>query len=119
MKIKIKMRNEDYEPIEHEVIGKYEVCPRCAGEGTRVNPSVDGHRLTAEELNEDPEFAEAYFAGHYDVTCYECKGKRVVPVPDVDAFTSEQKIAWNQEMICRDEDARFNAEEEAERRIGA
>jgi hypothetical protein len=27
----------------------------------------------------DPDFEESYFAGHYDVTCRECGGKRVVP----------------------------------------
>ncbi len=81
-KIKFAEINEDTSETEHELPAKYEVCPRCSGKGTHVNPSVDGNGLTHEAFAEDPDFEEAYFAGAYDVECYECKGKRVVPVAD-------------------------------------
>lgn len=61
----------------------YEVCERCRGTGSHVNPSIDGNGLGAEDF-EDEEFAEAYFNGAYDVACYECRGLRVVPVMNED-----------------------------------
>jgi DNA-directed RNA polymerase subunit RPC12/RpoP len=54
------------------------VCPVCNGEETTVNPNIDGHGLTAEDFMEDPDFAEEYAAGAYDITCAACSGKRVV-----------------------------------------
>lgn len=59
---------------------KYAVCPRCRGEGSHVNPSVDGHGITAEEMDElGPEFLDDYMGGVYDVRCEQCHGDRVVP----------------------------------------
>lgn len=57
---------------------KYVICPTCGGEGKTVNPNVDAHGLTAEDFAEDPDFAENYMSGLYDVTCGACDGKRVV-----------------------------------------
>lgn len=56
----------------------YQVCPVCRGEGRTVNPNVDAGGLTAEDFREDPDFAEDYRSGFYDVTCGACKGLRVV-----------------------------------------
>lgn len=61
---------------------KYEVCPTCNGTGKHVNPSIDCEGLTAEDFARDPDFAQDYASGHYDMTCYGCGGKRVVPVMD-------------------------------------
>lgn len=47
----------------------------CEGEGTTVNPNIDAHGLTAEDFREDPDFAENYFSGTYDVPCRACGGK--------------------------------------------
>ena len=63
-----------------EVPISYEVCPTCDGKGSHVNPSIDCNGLTAEDFYEDPDLAEDYFNGTYDVACYECNGNRVVPV---------------------------------------
>jgi hypothetical protein len=57
----------------------WEVCPTCRGKGYHVNPSIDADGLTGEDFAEDPDLAETYFSGGYDVVCYECDGKRVVP----------------------------------------
>jgi hypothetical protein len=54
------------------------VCPVCNGEGTAVNPNIDAHGLTHEDFAEDPNFAEDYHSGIYDITCAACNGKRVV-----------------------------------------
>lgn len=80
----------ELEDVEHELPGKYEVCPRCDGRGAHVNPAIDGNGLTSEDF-EDEDFREGYFAGRYDVTCYDCKGLRVVMTPDVARLTDAQK----------------------------
>jgi hypothetical protein len=54
------------------------VCPVCDGEGKTVNPNIDANGLTAEDFAEDPDFAEDYKSGMYDITCAACSGKRVV-----------------------------------------
>jgi hypothetical protein len=77
--------------VECSLPGKFEVCTRCEGRGSYVNPSIDGHGLTAEDMAEDPDFAEAYFDGVYDVPCAICHGARVVPRPDLARWTFAQK----------------------------
>jgi DnaJ-class molecular chaperone len=57
---------------------KWIVCPVCEGEGVTVNPNIDAHGLTAEDFREDPDFAESYRRGDYDVRCAACHGQRVV-----------------------------------------
>ncbi len=82
--------------IEVEVICKYKkreayvtvalpakriVCDRCNGTGVH-DPSAFSNGFTGEEMDQDPDFKEAYFSGRYDVTCEECNGNRVVDVVD-------------------------------------
>jgi hypothetical protein len=86
--------NEADDEQEHEIPAKHEVCPRCEGFGTHLNPSIGGHAYTREEFDEafsDEEEREQYFkrGGIYDVTCEECQGARVVVVPDEAACTGE------------------------------
>jgi len=69
------------------------VCPRCQGTGTHVNPAVDGHGLTADEL-QDEDFSESYTSGTFDVTCEMCEGERVLPEVDTDRLTKRQRILW-------------------------
>ena len=66
------------------VFCRFEVCPTCEGKGSHVNPSIDSHGITGEEWDRDWSYEdrENYMTGFYDVDCYECHGKRVVPVPD-------------------------------------
>lgn len=102
---------EDDDGVEWEtkVPASWVVCPKCEGEGKHVNPSIDGHGLSAEDFAEDPDFAEEYLAGRYDVTCYECKGLRVVAeLADLDTpgLTAEQIAA----IQYTEERERFEAE---------
>lgn len=108
-----------------ELPAKYEVCGRCEGEGSHVNPNVecDGGGFTASEWNEacseDPEFADHYFGGLYDIKCKECDGKRVVLVIDKDAIhTDEQKEDLAKLEKQREEEYACWCEREAERRMG-
>jgi hypothetical protein len=70
-------------------MSKYRVCPVCDGEGTYVNPAIDSHGLSSEELEEDPEFAERYFAGGFDVRCKCCDGRRVVTASELREYRGQ------------------------------
>ena len=118
-RIEFTYENDDGEEVETGLPAKYEVCDRCEGTGGHVNPSVDGDGLTAEDFAEDPDFAEDYMSGVYDVTCEECSGLRVVLCVDREAAERECP-----EMLKRyDDQMRCNAEIEREiameRRYGA
>ena len=113
MRLTIRSRDEDYEEIE--LPAKYAVCGTCEGKGTHVNLGVDGHGLSAEDFDQDPDFREEYFSGAYDVRCEECAGERLVTVIDEEACTAEQvEQHWRH---CDDE-AAFAAECANERKQG-
>jgi hypothetical protein len=73
---------EDESPDEIEVLVpfRYEVCDLCSGRGSHVNPAIDAGGLSDEDFRGDPDFAENYFEGMYDVSCYRCGGKRIEAV---------------------------------------
>lgn len=79
-----------------ELPARFVVCPRCRGRGVHVNPAIDGHGLTAEDVDQaGPEFLEDYLAGVYDVACERCGGRRVVLEPDPARLTAAQLGAWH------------------------
>lgn len=103
----IYIENEEGDDSEEiEIPTKFEVCYTCRGKGSHVNPSVDGHGLTREDFDEDPDFKEAYFAGRYDVACYTCKGLRVVEVEDFDAMEPKLRARVEEHLA---EDAKYEA----------
>lgn len=77
----------------------WEVCPRCHGEGKYVNPAIDGHGLTAEDIDQfgGDEFMEDYLGGTYDIECEVCHGRRVV--------SEEERKDWDDEAEARAEQA--------------
>lgn len=107
---------EDGSYEEIELPTKMEVCPVCDGHGKHTNPGIDAHGISAQEFAEDPDFAEEYFSGTYDVTCYECHGRNVVPVVDESRMTKDQITAWYKQL---DEQDYYAREREAEMRMGA
>jgi hypothetical protein len=72
---------DEYTESGHWVAIRFEVCPLCEGHGKHVNPSIDAHGLSREDFDEDPDFAESYSRGDYDVRCTLCRGEKVVSVP--------------------------------------
>ncbi len=89
----------DWESSEGDVItfpAKYEVCETCHGEGKHSH-CVDGNGISREEFDEDPDFAESYFAGHYDRQCEECNGKRVVLTIDREHANAEDLALYDAE----------------------
>jgi hypothetical protein len=97
--------------IEYALPAKFEVCSRCSGTGSHVNPSIDGNGLSREDFDQDPDFEEAYFRGDYDVRCETCKGARVVPVPDLARWTFAQKRAYVKHLRDERDWARDDASE--------
>lgn len=66
-------------PSHFNVTMKWEVCGTCEGHGRHVDPSIDACGISREDFDNDPDFEEDYFGGRYDVSCYECDGRRVMP----------------------------------------
>lgn len=122
--IEVEYENDDGEEIVAQLPAKYEVCYRCDGGGTHVNPNIDGHGISAEEWHNDwdEEERELYMAGAYDVSCEECNGKRVLLVVDEDAIehaSQEVKDAFESYQHQARCDAEYEAECAMERRYGA
>jgi hypothetical protein len=55
------------------------VCDLCEGNGKVVNPSIDASGLSAEDFRDDPDFADDYRSGVYDIQCPQCRGRTTVP----------------------------------------
>lgn len=77
---------------------RWVVCPVCAGKGSHVNPAIDGHGLTAEDFDQDPDFAEDYAAGVYDQTCNKCLGRTTVRAVDLDRLSPEDLAAYQRQQ---------------------
>lgn len=76
---------------------KKAVCPRCSGTGSHVNRAIDGNGLSREDFDEDPDFAEGYMRGDYDVTCEECGGANVVDEIDEDRCNTVDLAAFRKQ----------------------
>ena len=111
MTAKVWVEEEDGIETLRTVPVEFDVCPLCDGKGKHVNSSIDAHGIGSDEFYEDPDFAEEYMAGVYDVSCYECQGKRVVPICK-DAEVNEYLIRQADEYDA------YLAEREAEIRMG-
>lgn len=111
----VRLYDDAGEEAEAELHARYEVCDTCDGRGHHTNPSVDAGGLDTEDM--DDEDMEAYFDGRYDVACYECKGKRVVPVPVARNAADEAVLARLAELA--EQDAYNRAEQRAELAMGA
>lgn len=111
----------DGEEVSLWVPSRFEVCEECEGRGKVDHPAFS-NGFTMEELDEDPDFREDYFRGHYDVVCPGCRGERVVMVPDVSQCSYNQKRHLVEARRVERAEADYwrlaRAEEEAERRFG-
>lgn len=92
-----------------------EVCPVCRGEGSTVDPSIDCNGLSAEDFAEDPDFAQQYMDGAYDVTCGHCGGENVIDAVDWDKVPDDVKAEAERQ---KKEAARDFAEHLSELRAG-
>lgn len=116
MQALILHETDEGKEIEIVVPFKYEVCDRCNGKGTHVNPAVDGHGISPEEFEEDPDFKADYLAGAYDITCEVCGGLRVEAIIDEENVDkTPEYLAW---VEAEEQRMRWEAEERHARKMG-
>lgn len=85
------------------------LCPQCEGDGTMVNPAIDGNGLSAEDFDQDPDFRESYMRGDYDVKCDCCDGLKYISEPLIDELPENIR----EDYLRKSEgDRRFEAEVE-------
>ena len=83
----------DDDGLEVVIPSRFEVCPTCEGKGTHDHPAFC-NGITSDEWNGpdwDEDSRAQYLGGAYDVPCHECKGNRVVLMPDFDRLTPAQR----------------------------
>lgn len=88
---------------------KWHICGSCRGDG---KSSAYLGAFTAEDMREDPDFAEEYMAGRYDRTCEECNGAGKVALVDRRGCKPELLAEWD-EMRRFDAECRREQENEA------
>ncbi len=110
--------DETEDELEVEFPAVFEVCGTCEGKGSHVNPSIDSEGISADEFAEDPDFEESYFAGHYDQTCNECDGLRVVPQVDETHLSDLQKAQFKSWSDGESRRYDYESERAHERRMG-
>jgi hypothetical protein len=101
----------DDDSNEVELPTKNAMCERCDGTGVHDHPAF-ANGITRDDFDEDEDFRESYFKGHYDVPCSICEGHKVVQIPDTDRLTPDQKRWLENHYIGQ-------AELNAERRLRA
>jgi hypothetical protein len=123
--ISFTYETDEGEEIETELPSKFEVCDRCRGHGTHLNPSIGEHAYTPEEFEEaffEEEDRAEYFkrGGRYDVSCEECHGRRVVEAVDVAACALDPELteALKRYDAKLEDDYAYERECAAERRMG-
>jgi hypothetical protein len=103
---------EEHDGVFHATVSSSK-CYGCDGKGTMVNPAIDAGGISSRDFQEDPDFAEAYFSGAYDVRCSECGGSG----HNQDATIVDERI----DRLVRDyldEAEGYDAERLAEMRMG-
>jgi len=104
------LTSESGEKERHELPGRFEVCPRCEGEGRHVHEAIDGNGITSSEFAEwDADDRETYLAGGYDVTCSVCRGLRVVAIVDEALLTEAQRAVYERHLADEQDAARERA----------
>lgn len=71
-----------------EIPQKWVICDRCDGNGKHDHPAFS-NGISQEQFDEDPDFRDDYFAGHYDVRCEECHGSGKVLADDLSGLSDE------------------------------
>jgi hypothetical protein len=112
--------NDDGEEVSYTLPAKFEVCPTCEGRGSHVNPSIDAGGISEDDDfwhdDEDEEGNSRYRSGFYNVTCYTCGGRNVVPAIARERADEATLKIWDAKS---EDDADFEAVCRAERMMGA
>ena len=110
--------NDNGDEVTRTLPAQYVVCPLCEGKGSHVNPSIDCGGISRDDFYDDPDFERGYFSGRYDVTCYQCHGKRVVPTINRAACHGPEAVTLKLLEEEWAEEAEFEACCRAERMFG-
>ncbi len=94
---------------------RWHICDECGGEG---RSSAHLGAFSMAELGDDPEFAEAYFAGAYDRACPCCKGSGKVKAIDEEAFFESLPADLREHIEIEHKIAEYRATESAMRAAG-
>jgi hypothetical protein len=89
------------------------ICDLCHGEGTHVNPSIDAGGLSREDFDDDPDFAEGYQRGDYDVTCVRCGGSGKVREADLAAIHEHERARADERRTRAAEDGDYESYRDA------
>jgi DnaJ-class molecular chaperone len=76
----------------------WQICDTCRGEGTRVNPAIDGNGLDPHDPDLDEDFWDNYWGGTYDVKCSDCDGLGRVKVVNEEALSPEVLAAYHEHL---------------------
>lgn len=83
------------------------ICTLCHGDGTHVNPSIDAGGLSREDFDNDPDFAESYMRGDYDVTCARCGGSGKLRESELEAIHAREYDRAESRRLAAREDGDF------------
>ena len=78
------------------------ICPACRGNGSHVNPNIDAGGLSTEDFENDPDFAEDYFDGTYDVQCNVCRGSgkvRTSVLEELKEAADDRELAMREDGV--------------------
>lgn len=73
----------------HVIPQVWAVCPACDGEGTEVNPAVDGFSPSDIDPCDREDFLDGYFSGRYDRKCSTCSGRTTVKGFDLSVLSAD------------------------------
>lgn len=94
MRTTIKIIDDNDDVVEISVPAVWAICDGCHGNGTHVHRAIDGDGLTPNDMTDDPDFADEYFSGTYDVQCTDCRGTGKTMVPNLSEMTPAQLRQW-------------------------
>jgi len=96
---------EDLKGKSRTISACYDVCLACEGKGkTSAHVEHIGGGFTASEWDEmGEEFQDNYMSGVYDKPCPECKGNRVVLVPNLTGCDEEDREAFEETKLQLEE----------------
>lgn len=111
--ITITLNDDD---TQHSLPARWVICYACDGNGTHDHPAfADG--ISSEQFAEDEDFAKAYRAGRFDVSCDECGGAGKVREINEDALNAVQRGIFDRYCEQMSDYARYDREAAYERKM--
>lgn len=88
---------------------KWTICFVCRGDGHHVNPNIDANGISPEEFADDPDFAESYFGGDFDIGCSTCDGSGKLLTADLDDIADALSESADARRLAAREDGDYEA----------